>query len=95
MAAKGPEFREMTAEGELRVNLHAGQTAAWQSKARFVAMQASTQGGKTVFGPVWLHREMDEQGPGDYLAVTATFPLLRLKMLPELQYEFVTLFKWG
>ena len=30
-----------------------------------------------------------------YLAVTATFPLLRLKMLPELQYEFQTLFKWG
>ena len=94
-AVKGPQFREIRPDGELRLNLHPGQTAAWVSKARFIAMQASTQGGKTVFGPVWLHREMDEQGLGDYLAVTATFPLLNLKMLPELKYEFVTLFRWG
>ena len=94
-APKGPQFREISPDGELRLHLHPGQTAAWRSKARFVAMQASTQGGKTCFGPVWLHREMDERGEGDYLAVTATFPLLRLKMLPELQYEFVTLYRWG
>lgn len=90
-----PQFREVMPDGELRLNLHEGQTRTWESPARFIAMQASTQGGKTVFGPVWLHREMDERGSGDYLAVTATFPLLRLKMLPELRYEFVTLYGWG
>lgn len=37
----------------------------------------------TSFGPFWLWREIQRNGPGDYLAVTSTFPLLRLKMLPE------------
>lgn len=94
-APKTPQFREISPEGELRLNFHGGQSRAWVSKARFLAVQAGSQSGKTCFGPVWLHREMDEQGEGDYLAITATFPLLRLKMLPELQYEFVTLFRWG
>jgi hypothetical protein len=34
-------------------------------------------------GPLWLWREIRDRGPGDYLAVTSTFPLLKLKMLPE------------
>jgi hypothetical protein len=67
----------------LRYNFHAGQLRAWQSTARFVAPIAGTQGGKTSFEPLWLHREIQARGPGDYLAVTATFPLLKLKMLPE------------
>lgn len=72
----------------LRYNLHVGQQQAWDSKHRFIAMLAGTQSGKTSFEPLWLHREIQTCGPGDYLAVTATFPLLRLKMLPE----FVNLF---
>lgn len=86
-------FREITTDGELRVNLHRGQERVWNSDARFVVFQASTQGGKTCLGPHWLHREMASRGPGDYLAVTATFPLLRLKMLPELQLLFCSLLK--
>jgi hypothetical protein len=62
---------------------HAGQWEAWESKRRFVAMLSGTQGGKTSLEPLWLHREMTDCGVGDYLAVTATFPLLKLKMLPE------------
>jgi len=71
------------------LNLHAGQARAWASERRFVFMVAGAQGGKTVFGPPWLLREMRLRGPGDYLAVTATFPLLNLKMLPE----FLSLFQ--
>lgn len=37
----------------------------------------------TAFGPLWLEREIRRCGPGDYMAVTATFPLLQRKMLPE------------
>lgn len=44
---------------------------------------AGTQGGKTVFGPLWLHREILQRGPGDYMVVTPTYPLLQLKVLPE------------
>ncbi len=69
--------------GRLIVTPHSGQVRAWRSRRRFVWMLAGTQGGKTSFGPIWLHREIQTRGPGDYLAVTATFPLLKLKMLPE------------
>jgi hypothetical protein len=49
---------------------------------------AGTQGGKTSFGPVWLWREMQLRGPGDYLVVTPTFPLLEMKALPTLLQLF-------
>lgn len=91
-----PQFREIN-NGELIVNWHPGQWKAWNSEARIINVQSGTQGGKTCMGPHWLDREMDSRGPGDYLAVTATFPLLRLKMLPELRYVFETLtgqFEW-
>lgn len=52
-------------------------------------MLAGAQGGKTSFGPLWLWREIRRQGPGDYLVVTPTHPLLIKKALPE----FLRLFK--
>lgn len=79
----------VTPSGELRLHLHAGQARAWLSLRRFIFMLAGTQGGKTSFGPHWLHREIRRRGPGDYLAVTSTFPLLKLKMLPE----FLSIFR--
>ena len=83
-----PPFREVTPDGELRINFHEGQARAWKSKRRFVIMSGSTQVGKTCFGPHWLDREIQERGPGDYLAVTATYDLLKLKMLPEFLLVF-------
>ena len=94
-SVKGPQFREISPDGELRLNLHPGQTRVWESRARFVSMQAGTMGGKTIFGPPWVHNEMDLRGPGDYLAVTAPYTLLRMKMLPELLTEFTRVFRWG
>ena len=88
-------FREVTADGELILNLHPGQAKAWVSKSQIVSLQCGSMFGKTCLGPHWLHNEMQEQGDGDYLAVTATFPLLRMKMLPELQLVFETLLTWG
>lgn len=73
-----------TIEGDqIRLHFHKGQARAWKSDARFIAMLAGTQGGKTSFGPLWLWREIQQRGPGDYLGITATYPLLKLKMLPE------------
>ncbi len=54
-----------------------------------------TQWGKTVFGPHWLEREIRLKGPGDYLAITATFPLLRLKMLKEFLELFQNILNLG
>jgi hypothetical protein len=76
-------------DDDLHLNFHSGQSRAWQSQKRFISMQAGAQGGKTCFGVDWLYREIQNKGDGDYLAVTATFPLLELKMLPE----FLSLFR--
>jgi hypothetical protein len=74
--------------GKLTLGLHPGQTQAWDSQARFTFVVAGTQSGKTSFGPWWLAREIDRAGDGDYLAVTATYDLFKLKMLPEMLRTF-------
>jgi hypothetical protein len=76
-------------KGELKFNFHPGQLRAWDSEKRFILVLAGTQGGKTSFGPVWLWREIMHRGPGDYMVVTPTYPLLMKKALPE----FLRLFK--
>lgn len=78
----------------LALNFHPGQERAWVSDRRFVTVLAGTQSGKTQFGPCWLHREIygdparPGRGPGDYLAVTASYDLFKLKMLPALREYF-------
>lgn len=70
------------------LHFHPGQWRAWSSSKRFVAVISGTQGGKTSFGPWWLWREIQRCGRGDYLAVTATYDLFQLKMLPEMLNVF-------
>jgi hypothetical protein len=79
----------------LKLQLHDGQAAAWNSQTRFCFVVAGTQSGKTSFGPWWLWREMENRGPGDYLAITTTYDLFKLKMLPALTECFVDVMKWG
>lgn len=81
-------------DNRLRVELHPGQTRAYDSKRRFNFIIAGTQGGKTSFIPLWLDRETKEKGRGDYLGVTATYDLFKLKFLPELRRYFCELFLW-
>lgn len=81
-------FAVRNPDGTLDLNLHPGQWKAWNSPARFVVVLAGTQGGKTSFGPFWMQREIQQRGPGDYLVVTPTYPLLNLKALPEFQRLF-------
>jgi len=80
---------------ELRINFHLGQEAAMKSKARFIAVLSGTQGGKSCMEPDWLYREICEKGEGDYIVLSATFPLLGLKVLPEFQTLFCDVLKWG
>jgi hypothetical protein len=79
----------------LRLLFHPGQWRAWESDRRFVAIIAGTQSGKSVFGPHWLRREMSRRGPGDYMVVTPTFPLLQVKALPEFLKLFKTTLRLG
>jgi hypothetical protein len=89
------ELYQLTPEGKLSFRLHSGQARAWRSRRRFVFVIAGTQGGKTSFVPLWLDREIREQGHGDYLAATATYDLFKLKFLPEMRRYFVTLMGWN
>jgi hypothetical protein len=96
-----PPFLEVSKDGHLTRTFHDGQRRAYQSKAQVVALLGGSQSGKTVFGGHWMWQELyggpgfTGRGPGDYLAVTATYPLLRLKMLPEFLYLFQTLLHLG
>ena len=79
----------------LRFNPHPGQVRAWDCNKRFVVVVAGTQSGKTAFGPIWLWREIQQAGPGDYIVVTPTFPLLDKKALPEFRRLFEDRLKLG
>jgi len=75
-------------DGKPECDFHPGQWRAIQAKSRFVFVIAGTQSGKTSFGPWWLYREIKRGGEGDYLAVTASYDLFKLKMLPEMRTVF-------
>lgn len=77
--------------GRVCLDFHDAQLKAWDSDRRFVFFVAGTQSGKTSFGPWWLYREIQRNGAGDYLAVSATYGHFKLKMLPEMRavYERV------
>lgn len=75
-------------DNKLDLRLHPGQARAWDSTRRFVAILAGTQSGKTSFLPWWLWREIERCGPGDYLAVTSSYDLFKLKFLPAIRETF-------
>lgn len=77
------------------VPFHRAQNLIYDSTSRTLVMSAGTQGGKTSFGGWWLNREIESRGSGDYLAVTSTFDLFKLKMLPALIEIFVDILKRG
>lgn len=73
---------------KLSMNFHYGQALAWNATERIVAVVAGTQSGKTTFGPLWLRREMQREGPGTYLIAAPTDPLLQVKLIPEFKRLF-------
>jgi hypothetical protein len=73
----------------LRLHFHPGQWRAWESTRRIVAIIAGSQSGKTSFLPLFLWREMQQCGPGDYGFISPTFALMELRALPEFKRLFV------
>jgi hypothetical protein len=79
----------------------------WDSECRFVGGFAGSQSGKTSFGPHWLDREIhwadekltqlerEEDGVGDFLAVSSSYKLFSRKMLPEMIEVFCNILKIG
>lgn len=84
-----------TGEQKVRINLHRGQQAAFDSAARIVAVISTYQGGKSHSSPWWLNREIQRlrhlnKGDGnfDFLAVTRSHEQLGLKFLVVLRECF-------
>ena len=95
MAKQQNDLFDIDQSGKLTLHFHSGQTKAWDSDKRFVLMVAGTQSGKTSFGPWWLWREIQRKGRGDYLAITTSYDLFILKMLPELRKVFEGVLRIG
>ncbi|MEM7284205.1 MAG: terminase [Pseudomonadota bacterium] len=81
--AKPVSIYEVLEDGRLGYRFHKYQKQAMAALERFILLLAGTQSGKTSFGPIWLFREVQLRGCGDYLAVAPTYPLMKKKMLPE------------
>lgn len=85
--------------GRLDLNLHPGQSEAWDSEARFTFIYAGTQSGKTSFLPWWQWREIMRTlrpgEPNDFIAATATYDLFKLKLLPVMRLVWEDVFKMG
>jgi terminase large subunit-like protein len=90
-----PQFYVQHADGSLEFNLHQGQDDAIYSPARFILVLAGAQSGKTVCGPIWLWDEIGRCGPGDYMCVAPSYPLMAKKLLPEFLRLFDTYLKLG
>jgi len=68
---------------------HKGQKGAWEAHCRVLLLLWGNQSGKTIFGPHWLLREIQNTAKAgeanDYLLAGPTIELLKKKAIPELQ----------
>ena len=79
----------------MEINPSVPQAEVLASQALITGMQAGTGSGKTSVLALWLKMEMDRRGPGDYLAVCPTFPLMEPRVIPEFTELFVEQMRWG
>lgn len=79
----------------LAYNFHPGQSRAWASKKRIVAVIAGARSGKTSFGPLWLHREMRDQKPRDAIVAAPSYKLLDKAAVPETEQFFARMLRLG
>lgn len=75
--------------------LHAGQKEAWDAEERIVSICAGSRGGKTILGPYWVLRELQNAGGGDFLVVGPTYPLMDRRLVPECQAVWEHKFQMG
>jgi hypothetical protein len=92
---KIPQIWSVDDHGKLKLSFHSGQSRAWATDKRHTIVLAGTQGGKTSWGPWWLWREIQRRGSADYLVVTSSFELFKLKILPVTRECFEDILKIG
>lgn len=77
-------FYEVSDDGYFEINYHAGQSKVISSDARFIIALAGRQSGKTQVVAPWLYNEMRSRGPGLYMVVAPSFPILFNSALPKI-----------
>jgi hypothetical protein len=99
LATTSKELVTYDTDGVLHLNLNPAQQAVDLSDKRFTCLFAGTQGGKTSYAPWWLWDRIQESAKpdelNDYLVVTATYPLMNLKLLPAFVEVFQEILKIG
>jgi len=85
-------FKQYYKDGTLRFNFHEGQRRMMccgefseEEQKMYTVVLAGSQSGKTCMDALWLRDRIEERGAGDYMAMTATYDLFKLKFLPELR----------
>ena len=91
IAKSWPDRHLMGLHGQ-PVPFHMAQNIAHDSTANTIALIAGTQSGKTSYGPWWLKSEIDRtaspSGNNDYIVVTSSYDLFKLKLLPSVLETF-------
>ena len=66
------------------ITLHVGQSLAWQSEAKVVAMIAGTGGGKTYMGARWIYKKHSEPETlhTPKIVISASYPMMGRVTLP-------------
>lgn len=80
-------FREKKADG-WHFSYNWPQSELMESKARFPVLQCGARVGKTTGLVRWLARQRDKCGPGHYMFVSATYPLMDKSAMQELMVQF-------
>ena len=79
-----PEYCMISDDGFVDFNFHPGQTQIMQCRKRIIVALAGRQGAKTSSCAPWLLEEMRARGPGLYMAVAPSFPILEDSLLPKI-----------
>ena len=89
-----PDDHLVGADGK-PAKFHKAQQLVHDSKRRIIGLISGSQVGKSSYAPWWLEREIRLRGAGDYLAVTSSYDLFKLKLLPALLLVFQEILKIG
>lgn len=81
-----PQLFKVGLDGKMHVYFHRGQHKVWEDKSPIVGFSGGKGAGKSSFIPHWMHREMMEHGPGDYLIASTSQAALELLTATTFQF---------
>ena len=89
---------QKTIQETIRIKLHTFQDQAIFNDARFIAIIAGLQSGKTIAGSIWSRMQFDENEKEDGLIAAPTYKILQQSTLPkffEINQDFKKYYRKG